>query len=168
MTTHRFCLVSLICYAEAACMPTHPAPPAHELIHVLVSIVNGANDSLLADVLAPNYERTADPLSESARGIEGMRVLVRKMRLDMPDLHVTVTDEITHGDRAAIRWELSGTDSGPGDYPPTGRHATAVGMSFFWIKNGRLEREWTSWTASRYSPTWAFAWCHPERIAPRS
>lgn len=112
-------------------------------IRTLVSVVNGADDSLLATVLAPDFQRVADPLSESASGIEGMRALVQKMRRDMPDLEVTVVDELIADDRIAIRWSLSGTDSGPGDFPPTGRHAVATGMSFFEIRTGRIAREWT-------------------------
>ena len=114
-----------------------------DLVRTLVSVVNGADDSLLATVLAPDFQRVADPLSESTSGIEGMRALVRKMRRDMPDLEVTVVDELIADDRIAIRWRLSGTDSGPGDFPPTGRHAVAAGMSFFEFRTGRIAREWT-------------------------
>lgn len=124
-------------------MPAKATPSPSELVRTLVSVVNGAPDSLLDDVLAPDYERAADPLSESASGIAAMRALVKKMRLDMPDLEVTIVDEVYAGDHGAIRWRLSGTDSGPGDYPPTDKHAVASGMSFFDFRGGRIAREWT-------------------------
>lgn len=119
-----------------------PSEPA-TLVHALIAVANGADDSRLDELLTPDFERVGDPLSESATGVDAMRALVRKMRVDMPDLQITVTGEVYSGDRAAIRWRLSGTDSGPGDYPPTGRRAIASGMSFFDVRDGRLAREWT-------------------------
>jgi len=87
--------------------------------------------------------RVGDPLSESAEGLPAVRALVRKMRVDMPDLQVDVEDAIYTPDRAAIRWKLSGTDSGPGDFPPTGRHAVASGLSLMRFDGGRLVEEVT-------------------------
>ncbi len=116
---------------------------ASDLIRVYVGVANGADPSLLNEVLAPSFERRGDPLSESATGIDGARELIQKMRLDMPDLHVELVEELYDGNRAAIRWRMTGTDSGPGDFPPTGRHVEAIGMSFFEVRDGKLDVEWT-------------------------
>ncbi|HXI21279.1 MAG TPA: ester cyclase [Gemmatimonadales bacterium] len=122
-------------------MSANPTPAG--LVRALMSVANGADDALLAEILAADFTRHGDPLSESATGVDAARSLVRKMRRDMPDLEVTLLDELSAAERIAIRWRLSGTDSGPGDYPPTGRHATADGMSFFEVRDGRIAREWT-------------------------
>lgn len=108
-----------------------------------LAVWNGADDAALDTVLDPGFRRVGDPLSESAEGVAAVKALVRKMRIDMPDLQVEVLDGIYTPDRAAIRWRLSGTDSGPGDFPPTGRHAVAHGLSLMRFRDGRLIEEVT-------------------------
>lgn len=48
------------------------------------------------------------------------------------------------GYRVACRWTLLGTHNGPGVYgPPSGRRASIMGISHFWIQGGLFVREWT-------------------------
>jgi predicted ester cyclase len=108
-----------------------------------LAVWNGADDAALDSLLDPDFRRVGDPLSESADGVPAVRALVRKMRIDMPDLQVEVLDGIYTPERAAIRWRLSGTDSGPGDFPPTGRHAVAFGLSLMRFRDGRIIEEVT-------------------------
>lgn len=124
-------------------MTPRDTPPVEDVVSAYIAVWNGADDAALDTLLAPNVHRVGDPLSESADGVAAVRALVRKMRIDMPDLHVEVLDAIYTPDRAAIRWRLSGTDSGPGDFPPTGRFAVTSGLSLMRFDAGRLTDEVT-------------------------
>lgn len=114
---------------------------AANVVAAYIAVWNGADDTALDTLLSPDFHRTGDPLSESAEGPQAVRGLVRKMRLDMPDLEVTILDAIYTADRAALHWQLSGTDSGPGDFPPTDRAARVYGLALFRLKEGRLVEE---------------------------
>jgi predicted ester cyclase len=113
------------------------------LIAAYHAVWNGANPEELGAILHAGFCRIADPLSESATGVAATKALVRKMRLDMPDLNTVIIDSLYLGDRAATRWRLSGTDSGPGDWPPTGRRCETTGLSLYRSNQGRLVEEIT-------------------------
>jgi steroid delta-isomerase-like uncharacterized protein len=77
-------------------------------------------------------ERLADGLSRLYAGF--------------PDLKRTQHDIIVDGDRAAYRWEATGTHSG--EYMgvrATGRPITAQGIVMCRFENGQIAEEWASW-----------------------
>jgi predicted ester cyclase len=48
------------------------------------------------------------------------------------------------GYRVASRWSFVGTHDGVGKYgPPTGKRVRVMGISHFWVKDGRFVEEWT-------------------------
>ena len=140
MSKRALAVLSAILFTGASCVNDRTRAN-QDTVEAFIAVWNGADDSALDTLLAPDFRRVGDPLSESAEGIAATRALVRKMRVDMPDLRVEVLDAIYTPDRAAIRWRLSGTDSGPGDFPPTGRHVVATGLSLMRFDDGRLGEE---------------------------
>jgi SnoaL-like polyketide cyclase len=140
---YSWCALVIIGVACAGVRPKSGDPSVNHLIDIYVSVFNGAEDVLLNDILDPHFQRHGDPLSESAIGVPAIKALVRKMRLDMPDLTVELVNALYAKNGAAIQWRMSGTDSGPGDHSPTGRHAEATGMSFFAARDGKLVSEFT-------------------------
>ena len=75
---------------------------------------------------------TADCVSHGAGsppqiGTEGIKRQAVLLRTAIPDLHVTLNDQVAEGDRVASRWTGSGTHTGPLQFPtgtiaPTGNH----------------------------------------------
>ena len=48
------------------------------------------------------------------------------------------------GYRVACRWTFLGTHRGHGKYgPPIGKRVRVMGLSHFWVKDGRFSEEWT-------------------------
>jgi predicted ester cyclase len=130
--------------ADESTTTTEPARfSLEDLVASYLAVWNGADPKKLDRILAPDFRRIADPMSESAQGVDGATALVHKMRLDMPDLTTVVIDAFYDGERAVVRWRLSGTDSGPGDWPPTGKRCDATGFSLFRERDGRLFEEIT-------------------------
>lgn len=54
-------------------------------------------------------------------------------------------NEDGHGHyRAATRWTMQGTHTGPGFYgKPTGKRVNIIGVTHQSIEQGRIKREWT-------------------------
>ncbi len=75
---------------------------------------------------------------------EGIKQLITLLRSAFPDLHCTVEDEISVGDKVAAHWTMRGTHTGPflGN-PPTNKPIVAQGISFARIENGQLAEDWT-------------------------
>lgn len=60
-----------------------------------------------------------------------------------PDLHVEIDDLIITGDKAVVRFTLTGTDlGGCAGHPPTGRTMTQWAINIMEFENDRVVREW--------------------------
>jgi steroid delta-isomerase-like uncharacterized protein len=75
---------------------------------------------------------------------EGLKQLIAMFRSAFPDLHCTVEDEISVGDKVAAHWTMRGMHTGLflGNLP-TSRPIVAQGMIFARIENGRIVEHWT-------------------------
>src|SRR4051812_31593649 len=63
------------------------------------------------------------------RGPEAKLAAIRRYRSSCPDLHIHIDEMIVQGDRVAVRWTLTGTDTGGlAGRPPTGRSIAAWGV----------------------------------------
>lgn len=124
-------------------MPKRSPTDYRDLIRAYVDVWSDGQTRRLDQIVVERFIRLADPLSESVTGREELSRLIDKMRADMPDLAVVLEDLVIEGDRAATRWWLTGTDTGPGDFPPTGRPIAVLGLSFFAFAEGLLAQEWT-------------------------
>jgi predicted ester cyclase len=82
--------------------------------------LEAADEILAADVVSHGPGMPPQP------GREGIKLQAIVLRTAMPDLAVTLEDQLAEGDRVASRWRGSGTNTGPlrlptGEVPPTGR-----------------------------------------------
>lgn len=59
------------------------------------------------------------------------------------DMHLTIDDIITHGDKVVVRFTNSGTQVGPFmGAPATGKHAAWLGIGVYTVTNGRIAEAW--------------------------
>lgn len=75
---------------------------------------------------------------------EGLKLLIAMFRTAFPDLHCTIEDEISQGDKVAACWTMRGTHQGPllGSRP-TNRQIMVRGMIFARTENGQIAEGWT-------------------------
>lgn len=67
----------------------------------------------------------------------------RSTRETFPDLRYSVEEVLAEGNRVALRWTATGTQSGWfGPIPPTGKAVTYAGVHFFTIEDGRIADLW--------------------------
>ena len=73
----------------------------------------------------------------------GFKQLIASLRLAFPDLHCTVEDEISEGEKLASHWTMRGTHKGffMGSQP-TGRLINVQGLIFAHTADGRIVEGW--------------------------
>src|SRR4051812_10119628 len=63
-----------------------------------------------------------------------------------PDLHFTINDQFTFGEKVSTRWTAKGTNTGPfGEMQATGRAVEIEGLIIDHIVNGRVAKRWELW-----------------------
>jgi len=76
------------------------------------------------------------------------RDLAKGFRAGFPDLHCSVLDAISEGDRVACRWRMTGTHRGAFlGFEPTGRRVVLDGIGFFRFHEDRVAEEWLEYDA---------------------
>ena len=104
-------------------------------------VFNAGNLALIDELFAPNFV-DHDP-SNPLPGLEGVRQLVSMYRGAFPDLHLTIDDEITEGDKVVTRFTGRGTHMGPlMGIPPSGKRVTITAIDILRFENGRIAEHW--------------------------
>jgi len=72
------------------------------------------------------------------RGLEPYKQFISMYFTAFPDLHLTIEDIIAEGDNVVVRQTFQGTHKGDlMGILPTGKQATATGISIFRVANGK-------------------------------
>lgn len=99
--------------------------------------------AVVDEVVAPNGV-THTPTWSMPQNREGLKQLIALFRSAFPDLHCTVEDEISEGDKMAAHWTMRGTHRGLFlGTPPTSRPIVVHGMMFARTENGQIAEGWT-------------------------
>jgi predicted ester cyclase len=97
--------------------------------------INTGNVGLLDKFVAPDYVEH----SEGFRGVEPFRQQITAF----PDLHVSIHDLLTDGDRFASRTTVTGTHTGDlMGMPATGRRISVEAVDIGRIENGQAKERW--------------------------
>jgi steroid delta-isomerase-like uncharacterized protein len=112
-------------------------------------VTEGSLDTL-EDALAEVY---ADDIilhepDEDVRGIEGLKQFVSMIRSAIPDLRITLEEDIAEGDKVVSRWRAQGTHQGElMGIAPTGNQVIITGITIHRIEEGKIVEEWENWDA---------------------
>src|SRR5215210_3208644 len=113
-------------------------------------IVAKASLETLDDALQEVYAHTIvmhEP-DEDVRGIEGLKQFVSMIRSGLPDLRITLEDDIAEGDKVVSRWRAQGTQQGElMGIAPTGNEVAITGITIHRIEDGKIVEEWENWDA---------------------
>ncbi len=94
------------------------------------------------DVLAHGLGDTDTDLHGAAE----FKSFVRNLRGAFPDIHISVEDIITEGDKLSARLLVVGTHQGANiGVPPTGRRVRIEAITQVRISGGRIVEGWNSW-----------------------
>jgi len=92
-------------------------------------------------IVDPNFVRHSDA-GTSVQGLENLKKMIAGMRTAYPDLNVVSNEEIYTENKFAGRWTFTGTNTGPGEMPPTGKSVEIWGVNIIHFKDGKIVEEW--------------------------
>lgn len=79
-------------------------------------------------------------------GPQGFREVRAVFLNALPDMHITVEDVLSEGDRAVVRWRVRATHTGDLlGIPPSHRKIDFRGMSWLTVRDGKLAEGWDTW-----------------------
>jgi predicted ester cyclase len=85
---------------------------------------------------------------EEMRGPEGIKRYAAEVRDALPDVRVTVEEQVAEGDGVATRYTLVGTQEGVlMGIPPTGNPVEIVGVAIDRLANGKIVESWDNYDA---------------------
>jgi steroid delta-isomerase-like uncharacterized protein len=138
-TGSLFLLIALIL---TGCQQQKP-DPSEELKPILekgVAIWNNGNLDEVGEVWDESVVRIVNQLPD-VNGVDGMKKAISDFRTAFPDLELTSEEEIYSDNKATLRWSFTGTNTGPGEMPPTGKSVEIWGITIIHFSNGKVTRE---------------------------
>lgn len=106
----------------------------------LVAAWNGGSLDVLDPLFDANFIRKVNQQPD-VFGVEGFKKAITDFRTAYPDLKLTIDNEVYGENAMAVRWVLTGTNTGPGDMPPTGKSINIWGESIIHLANGKIIKE---------------------------
>jgi len=120
--------------------------PMKQIVADLLAALNAHDVERVAGFYAPTYEELDVAQAAVLVGPEGIRRTLANYLCAFPDLHFTLDDLITEGNRAVLVWTLRGTHRGTLMHiPPTGRLVAVRGTSLLTIEDGKIRRGLRIW-----------------------
>jgi steroid delta-isomerase-like uncharacterized protein len=110
---------------------------------------SAGNFAPVDEFLAPNAILHAPIQPEPIVGREGVKDLMMKLRLGLPDLKITIEEMFGVGDTLLVRYTARGTHLG--DFmgiPPSGRQVVLDEIEVHKIVDGQIQEMWLEFDAS--------------------
>ncbi len=112
------------------------------IIDALLAAWNeGDYDGLDAVVDQSAVRRSPASVGSDADGLAELKDVIRTFRTQFPDARVDIDEIQFVGDRSYARWTFTGTNTGPGDFPATGKPVSIQGASHARYAGGKLTEE---------------------------
>lgn len=109
---------------------------------------NQRNLAITDELSAINF--VDQSLQPPVHGLEGLKRFISMYLTAFPDIHFTIEDLISEGDKVVVRYTATGTHQGElMGIAPTGKHATVTGITSTASKTAR------SWKAGATLTLWA-------------
>ena len=111
------------------------------------SVWNKGDFSVLETLISPDAidHSTVGGVDKKEKGSASFRAIVSMFRAAMPDIHLTINDEIYADDKVVHRWTLVGTDTGGVmGMPPSGKQLTFTGITTARFENGLIVERWAN------------------------
>jgi predicted ester cyclase len=129
-------IIPLVLFTLFGCQKLNVSEDLSPIIHTFNEAWNTGNVTILDTVVDSLYTKhTADG---PVIGLEALKKSITDHRIAFPDWHCTYVEEIYSGDKAVVRFNVTGTNTGPGVFPPTGKKITLNGIAIFRIINGKI------------------------------
>jgi len=111
------------------------------------SVWNKGDFSVLDTLIAPDADdhSTVGGKPKTEKGSASFRAIVSMFRHAMPDIKLTIDDEVYADDKVVHRWTLTGTDTGGVmGMPPSGKSLTFSGTTTVRMRDGKIVERWAN------------------------
>jgi steroid delta-isomerase-like uncharacterized protein len=106
---------------------------------------NEGDMQMIDELTKPDAIDHSTVKGKTETGSESFKQIVSMFRAAMPDIHLTIEDEIAEGDKVVHRWSLHGTHTGElMGVPPTGKQVAFTGTTIVRIKDGKITERWAN------------------------
>jgi len=134
---------------SAAAAPAALTPEANNAIAVRFfdGVWTRGDFSLVESLVAADVREHSTVAGKitSKQGRESFVHIIGMFRNAMPDLHMSVEDEVYSDDRVVHRWLIEGTDTGGVmGMPPTGKRIRLTGITTVRMAAGRIVERWSN------------------------
>jgi steroid delta-isomerase-like uncharacterized protein len=101
---------------------------------------NQGHEAAIAEMYHPDGRSIGFPETDSIiNGPKEFTEVCRRFRTIFPDIHVTVNDVITEGDKVAVLWNATMTHLGDGlGFPASSKRVSLPGSSFLLCRGGQI------------------------------
>ncbi len=125
------------------------SPDANNAIAVrfFESVWNKGDFGVLDTLISPDADdhSTVGGQPKTEKGSASFRAIVSMFRAGMPDIRLTIDDEVYAGDKVVHRWHLVGTDTGGlMGMPPSGKQLTFSGTTVVRMADGKIVERWAN------------------------
>jgi steroid delta-isomerase-like uncharacterized protein len=116
-----------------------PKDPETIMRRLVDEVINGGDLKVIEELVAEGYvDHTG-----AEGGRQGYRELVSYMRAVFPDIHMTIHDIFSSGDRVAARFTVEATHQGEFlGLPATGKRVSWEGIGILRVKDGKMAERW--------------------------
>jgi steroid delta-isomerase-like uncharacterized protein len=100
----------------------------------------------VADELSSNAATFHDPISKDLSTLDAFKKHVQNLRSAFPDIHITIDDITTSGDKVFMRWTGTGTHKGSFmGSGATNKRSVVPGMTTNRIQGGKIVETWMNY-----------------------
>ena len=126
----------------SGCQQQKPDPSQEQkpILDKGIAIWNNGNLDEVGEVWDESVVRSVNQLPD-VKGVEGMKKVISGFRTAYPDAKLTANEVIFAENKAILRWTFTGTNTGSGEMPPTGKKIKIWGITILHFANGKISRE---------------------------
>ena len=103
---------------------------------------SGGDLNGLDAIVHSEFVRFAPTSSDTVtHGLAQIKERITAYRTAFPDARITLGEIVCQGGTVFYRWTQTGTNTGPGDFPPTGNSMDITGVCYAKIRDGKMIEE---------------------------
>jgi steroid delta-isomerase-like uncharacterized protein len=133
-----------------------PSQKLKPILDKWVEVWNTGNLDELDAIIGPSFVRHVN-LDPDVVGLDALKKNVSAIRSAYPDAKLVVDEEIYTENKFVGRWTLTGTNTGAGEMPPTGKPIKIWGFGELHFADGKIAEEWTAYDNLAFMKQLGFA-----------
>jgi steroid delta-isomerase-like uncharacterized protein len=157
-----FLILTLTLAFFGGCQQQKPDPSQElkPIVDKYHEVWNGGNPDELNAIMNSDFVYHSNKAPD-AKGIEGIKKVISSLRSAFPDVKLEIKDVLYSENKEASRWVLAGTNTGPGEMPPTGKSVKVWGESIIRFVNGKISEEWVAFDNQSFMEQLGFTMMPP-------